>query len=324
MHPRWLFALALLVAATANSVPLPATAVHTTIARDVGNLKGPLVAAHRGGFFGAPNTLRQFLDTMDAGAADILEMDLQSTRDGVVLVYHDPELQTRTDCSGSIAAQDDLQVGHCRLHNGEPLPRFENVLRAARGEAIVDAEFKTEEVIAPAIRLVTDGHAESGVYFQVGNDRRKYAAARRESANVYLQYKADSDEDLAWALALDDPRLIIIEMDRDFVSPDRIREAHAGGKLVSENSFRYQYTEERFSASCDEVFSQGIDIAVTNNPASCSQQRHAQAFGFADRWVYGLLSREHLRPLMRAVSSHVSGATHELISLLRWHHPRAS
>ncbi len=312
--------LTLLAAGTANAAPSTDTSPAVSsiaIAPDVGDLKGPLVAAHRGGFFGAQNTLRQFIATMDDRYADILEMDLQSTRDGTVVVFHDPELQSKSDCSGSIGAQDYQQIRNCRLHNGELLPQFQDVLQAARGRIIVDAEFKTDAVVAPAIRLVTDNHAESGVYFQLGNDRQKYAASRRESTDVYLQFKADSDEDMAWAMEQHDPRLIIIEMDRDFVSPERIRAAHSGGKLVSENSFRYQYAEERFSASCDQVFSQAIDIAVTNNPESCTRQRH-DSFGFADRWVYSLLSRQHVRQFMRTISSNVSETAHGLTSLLRW------
>jgi glycerophosphoryl diester phosphodiesterase len=312
----WIFSLLAIVplshARTTDKSVTPDTIVK---AADIGELKGPLVAAHRGGFFGAQNTLRQFLATMSAGDADILEMDLQSTRDGAVVVYHDPELQSKTDCSGTIDAQDYQQVRNCRLHNGELLPQFEDVLKATQGRIIVNAEFKTDAVIAPAIRLVTDRHDESGVYFQVGSDRRKYAEARRDSADVYLQFKVENDADITWVLALNDPRLNIIEMDRDFISPDRIREAHGVGKLVSENSFRYQYTEERFSASCGEVFSQGVDIAVTNNPVNCTKQRNVRTFGFADRWVYGLLSREHMRPLVRKASSVISAGSHRIASL---------
>jgi glycerophosphoryl diester phosphodiesterase len=285
-------------------------------AHDIGSLKGPLVAAHRGGFFGAQNTLAQFRSTMAVGDTDILEMDLQRTHDGVVVVYHDPDLQSKTDCAGTIGTLTDGYVGGCRLHNGQLLSRFADVLQAVSGRTIIDAEFKTNAVIAPAIRLVTERHMESSVYFQLGDDRDKYIAARRVSSSVYLQFKAASDADIAWALALNDPRVRIIEMDRDFVSPNRIREVHAGGKLVSENSFRYQYTEERFSASCNQVFSQGIDIAVTNNPSSCKLQRHAPPDGFADRWIYGLLSRQHVRPAMRTISSDAARAMHGLRSLV--------
>lgn len=62
----------------------------------------PLVFAHRGGAGLAPeNTLTAF-DTGLAQGADGLELDVHLSRDGVVVVHHDPTLDRTTDHTGGI------------------------------------------------------------------------------------------------------------------------------------------------------------------------------------------------------------------------------
>ncbi|HKS70437.1 MAG TPA: glycerophosphodiester phosphodiesterase [Ktedonobacterales bacterium] len=66
--------------------------------------EGPLFFAHRGGSLLAPeNTLTAF----DRGAslgADALELDIQETRDGKLVVIHDATVDRTTDASGPVAA----------------------------------------------------------------------------------------------------------------------------------------------------------------------------------------------------------------------------
>lgn len=231
------------------------------------------VAAHRGGYFGLQNVQRQFDATTATGDADILEMDLHASRDGDVFVYHDDDLSTKSTCRGAPNTLTTAQISQCRLRAGDPLPRFDEVLAHAKGKIVVDAEFKTMDVIAPAIALATRANMLGQVYFQTQGDRAKYAAARALSKDVYLQFKATSDDDIDWVIARHDPKLAVVEMNATFATAARITRLHQAGKLISVNSWRYQVLEERLTASCDQAFRRGIDIAVTNNPASCSTQR---------------------------------------------------
>ena len=234
----------------------------------------PLIAAHRGGYFGAPNTLEQFTLAARDGVTDILEMDLHASHDGIAMVFHDDKLDDKTICSGAIESLSSKELASCEIKkNGFDIPSFQAVLESIKGQVQVDAEFKTDAVIAPAIAQVKQAQAQSWVYFQVGSNRQRYELARKLSVDVRLQYKSETDADLDWALSLNDPLLITIEMDRDFITPLRIRRVHDAGKMVSENSWRYQFTEEQFVASCNRAFEMGVNIVVTNNPMSCAQQR---------------------------------------------------
>ncbi len=70
----------------------------------------PRIIAHRGASGTAPeNTVVAFEKAIEAGA-DILEMDVHATRDGHIVVMHDPALGRTTNGSGPISALTLKQV----------------------------------------------------------------------------------------------------------------------------------------------------------------------------------------------------------------------
>jgi glycerophosphoryl diester phosphodiesterase len=108
----------------------------------------PLLIAHRGGAGLAPeNTLAAFRNAVDSWGADILEMDVRCTRDGVVVVVHDETVDRTTDGTGRVrdltwAEVRDLDAGfRFRDLKGNPsfrglgvgIPRFEEVLTSMPG-----------------------------------------------------------------------------------------------------------------------------------------------------------------------------------------------
>lgn len=259
----------------------------------IGRLHSPLVAAHRGGEFGQPNTLVQFANAMQTDDAEILEMDLRLTSDGKVVVFHDPTLDQKSECTGTVEASTYARLLRCKLTNGERIALFADVLTLVDGKKIISAEFKTDSVIGPAADLVLAAHAAGWTYFQVGSSRARYQSVRSRSSELAVMAKADSGAALDWILAANDPLLKIVELNRDAVNTALLQQLHAHGKLVSLNTWRYQFTEERFIASCDRAFGQGIDIAVTNNPASCRRQARLPLSHGVDAGY--VIDRQHIR-----------------------------
>jgi glycerophosphoryl diester phosphodiesterase len=235
----------------------------------------PVVAAHQGGspWKGKNNTIPKF-NAAIKDEANVVEMDLHLTKDNVVVVYHDEELSSDTSCSGKILDKTYAEILKCPYNNGNPIESFENVLRDINGRAVINAEFKIQEVVVPAIQLVQKYKAYEWVYFQTKAERDRYLLARQTDNQVALLYKATSNEELDWILSQEDPNLIIVEMEKEMATPENIQKVHNLYKLVSVNSWRYgNITEEFFSASCDKVFKLNIDIAVTNNVSSCVKQK---------------------------------------------------
>lgn len=268
-------------------------------------LQPPLVAAHRGGEFGRPNTLVQFAKALDTRDADILEMDLQLTSDGKVVVFHDDVLDQKSDCTGKVADRTYNQLLDCKLTNGERIALFSDVLAVVEGRRLISAELKTDQVALPATRLILAANAINWVYFQVQSSHRRYQLVRAASPYVAMMIKADTPASVEWILAAKDPYLKIVGIGRDDISPSLVRELHAQQKLVSLDTWRYQFTEERFVASCDRAFEQGVDIAVTNNPASCHLQRDFWASQRIDPGHF--YDRQHVRVWFRTHSQSIHG-----------------
>jgi len=256
-------------------------------------LHGPMVAAHRGGEFGLPNSLVQFAESMEAGDADILEMDLRLTLDGQVVVFHDDSLERRSDCTGTVESKRYIDLMQCKLDNGERIPLFEDVLELIGGERLVSAEPKGDAVVIPAARLVLAEKAENWVYFQTLGSEYRYRLVREVAPNLAVMATINSPLSRQWIFAANDPFLKVVELDRDYASPALVDALHRHGKLATMNSWRYQYSEERFVASCDRVFEQGIDIAVSNNARSCQRQKSAWNARAVDAGQP--LDRQHVR-----------------------------
>jgi len=88
----------------------------------------PLLVAHRGGAGLAPeNTLPAFLSAHDDWAADMIELDIRLTADGVVVVHHDPTVDRTTDGAGPLAERTlaqlrELDAGYRFTPDGRSFP----------------------------------------------------------------------------------------------------------------------------------------------------------------------------------------------------------
>jgi hypothetical protein len=238
-------------------------------------LRGPRVAAHRGGYgFPDANTVARFEVARGLGA-DIVETDLRLSKDGVVFMFHDSLLDRKTTCTGPIASHTAAEIGRCHLRGLDRGPdRFESALRWSRGRVVIDAEIKTPEVTRPAIDLVRRHRAYDWVYFQVGNGMRTYRAVRDYDRRIAVEAGPrgpNGERLLAELLASNDPHLVLIQLHPDFLSSRILGSIHASEKLASLNA--WLLAPEETGASCARVFELGIDVAVTNAAGSCAKQR---------------------------------------------------
>jgi glycerophosphoryl diester phosphodiesterase len=102
----------------------------------------PVVYAHRGGAGIAPeNTMAAFRKSARLyGHRGVwLEMDVQLTSDGVLVVLHDDSLDRTTNCTGTVIEKTAAEVTACDASRGfpgwqrpEPVPTLEQVLVEGR------------------------------------------------------------------------------------------------------------------------------------------------------------------------------------------------
>ena len=97
----------------------------------------PRILAHRGASgYCLENSLEAFRDAIRRGA-DGIELDVHTTKDGGLVVHHDPVIPGL----GAIAAATSGAVSSFRLSNGEPAPTLAEAL-AAIGDAETWIEVK--------------------------------------------------------------------------------------------------------------------------------------------------------------------------------------
>ncbi len=135
----------------------------------------PLVIAHRGGAGLWPeNTLYAFEHAVKLGV-DVLEMDVQSTKDGELVVIHDETVDRTTNGTGrveelTLAEIQNLDAGYTWTPDdgatypfrgqGLRIPTLAEVL-AAFPEVRMNIEIKQRPVAAPLCRMLRDhGMAE--------------------------------------------------------------------------------------------------------------------------------------------------------------------
>lgn len=107
----------------------------------------PVAIAHRGDSAHQPeSTLAAFRSAIDAGA-DWLEMDVQMSDDGHLVVIHDTTVDRTTNGSGRVADLTLAQLQALDAGNGEQIPTFADVLALASAANIpVMPEAKSPEL----------------------------------------------------------------------------------------------------------------------------------------------------------------------------------
>ncbi|NJD30750.1 MAG: hypothetical protein FIB04_02555 [Gammaproteobacteria bacterium] len=119
------------------------------------------ITAHRGAKVSAPeNTMAAFRAALDAGT-DFIELDVQRTRDGKVVVVHDGDLMRMGDDPRrvgemTLAEIQSVDIGrkYAPQFAGEHVPTLEQVIDLVRGRARINVELKynvPDPGLAPAV-----------------------------------------------------------------------------------------------------------------------------------------------------------------------------
>jgi glycerophosphoryl diester phosphodiesterase len=112
------------------------------------------------------NTIPAFIRALELGA-DAIELDVHATRDGVVVVHHDPVLHAdRVPVSQSVAIAD-LTLSEVRdypLPGGIVIPTLREVLDAVGAGPTVYVEIKGTNIEALVVRCVRESKAMCAIH----------------------------------------------------------------------------------------------------------------------------------------------------------------
>ncbi len=142
----------------------PRDAVRTSISlrRPSANLGHRGTGPTREGHPFPENSISSFVAAMDEGA-DGVELDVEITEDGQLIVMHDDTLDRTTDCTGCVSEMTFDEIRACRLLDGagnateERPPTLVEVYSALDGTALINVELKVFE--APCLTDTTGPEA---------------------------------------------------------------------------------------------------------------------------------------------------------------------
>jgi glycerophosphoryl diester phosphodiesterase len=252
----------------------------------------PLLMAHRGGSALAPeNTLPALRRATEWWDADILEIDVNPTRDGEAVVIHDHAVDRTTDGRGAVAGMtlDELRrldAGYRFTSDGGRtfpfrdrgirIPTLEEVLTELP-EVRVNVEIKDGRVQSRVWEVVHKLNATHRVLIAAGRLRNRslfsvYAGARSASAEEMYAFLALHR---LHATALFYPLVDAFQMPersrgRQVLSPRFVREVQAKNLAVHV----WTVNEE---ADMRRLLSWGVDGIITDRPDRLARVLHEVA-----------------------------------------------
>lgn len=268
----------------------------------------PLVTYHRGDCSIAPeNTLPAFRSAILKGG-DRIELDVQMTSDGVVVVTHDSSLKRCTGKNARIydvtyAEVEQLDAGRwfSARFAGTRIPTFEEVLQLCQGKIDLNVEIKpnssTPTLEAETVRLLQEYGFEGHCVITSQN---------YETLHKVKELAPDIPTGYILALGVgnyyDLPDADFFSVESTFITSGMVNQIHLRGKTVS------AWTIDR-EADARHMMELGVDDLITDAPDMVHQLLSESAE--ADSTLVSF--RDALQSLFAPMDEEVSESVEEVL-----------
>lgn len=196
------------------------------------------ITSHRGSSFSAPeNTLPAIEEAID-DLSDFVEIDVQETKDGIVVVYHDAALKRITGEEGKLW---DYTYGELLLmdfggwfsedYAGTQIPTLAEVLEACKGRININIELKSNIQSDTLVEKTLDLIEEYGVEEQVvlsSTNYRYLKEIKERNPDLYTGYILMA----AYGNNFEDENIDFFSIRSSFVTASLVKSAHDCGKAV--------------------------------------------------------------------------------------------
>ncbi len=117
-----------------------------------------LIIGHRGANKSEPeNTLRSFRKAIEL-QADYIELDVQVSKDGEIVVIHGYEISELTGYNGYVEKMTLDELKQLDFGEGEKIPTLQEVIDLAQGEIGLQIEIKVEEIGKKIIEMLREAN----------------------------------------------------------------------------------------------------------------------------------------------------------------------
>ena len=228
----------------------------------------PLIMAHRGYSQAAPeNTLPAFEKAIDAGFT-AAELDVQMTKDGVIVLLHDSNLKRTTGVDKNIwdVTWDEIRYldngsFFSREYAGTTIPTLDEVLKLCKDHLFLNIEIKRnghdEGITEKVIKVIADND-----YFDecdiTSKDYKTLEEVRAINPDILTAYTTSIGIGRVQSLDAAD----ILSIMESSATYNNIEAIHNAGKRI----FVWTVNEKE---TMEELINLNVDAILTNNPSLC-------------------------------------------------------
>ena len=129
------------------------------------------IFAHRGARSHAPeNSLQAFRDAIALKLYGI-ELDVQMTKDGKIVVHHNPSLKAMTGVDSEIKHMTFEEVRKLRLPNNEQIPTLQEAFDVIKGKCTCIVDFRIYDAVEKIISIVKSYSMEKEVVLSCDDEK---------------------------------------------------------------------------------------------------------------------------------------------------------
>ena len=238
-----------------------------------------LVSAHRGGPIpGYPENAIETMANVMTQVPALLEVDVAQSRDGVLFLLHDDELDRTTTGAGRAAEWDWAELRELRLKDNEgavtqfEIPTLDKALEWAREGAILQLDLKPSSSLERVVEAVrAKAMLDRVIWIAYSLDRARAILSHVPGAlisvtmenpedwEVFLQSGIESDSIMAWT-GLRAPDAALYEL----LEIERIPIIF--GTLGGRKSLDNQYAADGDLSEYLDLVTMGVDVIATDRP----------------------------------------------------------
>ncbi|GGH17760.1 glycerophosphodiester phosphodiesterase family protein [Sphingobacterium alkalisoli] len=240
-------------------------------------------AAHRGSHQQFPeNSVPAIQEAISLGIT-IVELDVRSTKDGVLILMHDKTVDRTTTGKGKVSELTYAEIQQLQLRETPQgiaskyhIPTLQEALGLCKGKIILDIDFKEErkEYIAQTYELIANEGMEDEVLFFL-YDHQEMEQVYRLNPKITLFPRARSMKDISEILQ--SKRTHIIHIDESFDAVEQLAALRSQGVYLWINSLGEmdKQAAEKGSAVYQSFLKKYpyVTIIQTDNPALWSKTR---------------------------------------------------
>jgi glycerophosphoryl diester phosphodiesterase len=229
-----------------------------------------LVASHRAvHHLFAENSIPAIEQAIRLGI-DIVEIDIQVSKDGIPMLMHDSRLDRTTNGKGNLEDQnyDDLRKLRLIVNKKiteESIPTLEEVLKVVKGRILVDLDLKTRR-IENVIEVIKRNHSEDIVFF-FDSDYEILSRVTSASKKFMLMPRAYSYAMADSALNLFSPQVVHIDLKFDSKEVcDLIKAKHSRIWINALGEPDVKIRQGKEKEAIEALLKNGANIIQTDEP----------------------------------------------------------